>query len=120
VAHPGEASVWRTALVLEACESGRIVNAHAQLATGVKRDGYREILGLHVSTSEDGAEWLASCRDLTKVIGVKQPSASWQRCRTHYAANIMGCHTEVCVGRLQLLDLQSGRQFAVRRQIACR
>jgi len=38
---------------------------HALLATGVNADGYREILGLHVTSAEDGAGWLAFFRDLT-------------------------------------------------------
>jgi len=45
------------ALVLKVREGGRIVNVHALLATGVNADGYREILGLHVTTAEDGAGW---------------------------------------------------------------
>ena len=96
------------ALVLKVRENGRIVNVHALLATGVNADGYREILGLHVTTSEDGAGWLAFFRDLaarglsgvalvtsdahrglTEAIGATLPGAAWQRCRTHYAANLM-------------------------------
>jgi transposase-like protein len=96
------------ALVLKVREGGRIVNVHALLATGVNADGYREILGLHVTTAEDGAGWLAFFRDLaarglsgvalvtsdahrglTEAIGATLPGAAWQRCRTHYAANLM-------------------------------
>ena len=81
---------------------------HALLATGVNADGYREILGLHVTSAEDGAGWLAFFRDLTargltgvrlatsdahrglvEAIGATLPGAAWQRCRTHYAANLM-------------------------------
>jgi transposase-like protein len=53
------------ALVLKVREAGRTVNVHALLATGVNADGYREILGLHVTSAEDGAGWLAFFRDLT-------------------------------------------------------
>jgi transposase-like protein len=96
------------ALVLKVREGGRVVNVHALVATGVNGDGHREILGLQVTTSEDGAGWLAFFRDLTArgLTGVKLvtsdahagltgaiaatlPGASWQRCRTHYAANLM-------------------------------
>lgn len=96
------------ALVLKVREGGRVVNVHALVATGVNADGHREILGLQVTTSEDGAGWLAFFRDLTArgLSGVKLvtsdahagltaaiaatlPGASWQRCRTHYAANLM-------------------------------
>jgi putative transposase len=96
------------ALVLKVREGGRTVNVHALVATGVNAQGYREILGLQVTSAEDGAGWLAFFRDLTArglsgvalvtsdahaglvaAIGATLPAASWQRCRTHYAANLM-------------------------------
>jgi putative transposase len=96
------------ALVLKVREGGRVVNVHALLACGINRDGRREILGLQVTSSEDGAGWLGFFRDLTArglsgvklvtsdahaglvaAIGATLPGASWQRCRTHYAANLM-------------------------------
>ena len=52
------------ALVLKVREGGRTVNVHALLAVGVNADGYREILGVQVSSAEDGAGWLAFFRDL--------------------------------------------------------
>jgi putative transposase len=96
------------ALVLKVREGGRVVPVHALVATGVNADGHREILGVQVTTSEDGAGWLGFFRDLTArgLSGVKLvtsdahaglvaaiaatlPGAAWQRCRTHYAANLM-------------------------------
>jgi transposase-like protein len=96
------------ALVLKVREGGRVVNVHALIAVGVNGDGHREILGLQVSSAEDGAGWLGFFRDLTArgltgvklvtsdahhglvaAIGATLPGASWQRCRTHYAANLM-------------------------------
>ena len=96
------------ALVLKVREGGRVVNVHALLAVGVNGDGHREILGLQVTSAEDGAGWLAFFRDLTargltgvrlvtsdahrglvEAIGAALPGAAWQRCRTHYAANLM-------------------------------
>jgi hypothetical protein len=56
------------ALVLKVRESGRTVNVRALLATGVNADGYREILGLHVTSAEDGAGWLAFFRDLVRLM----------------------------------------------------
>jgi transposase-like protein len=53
------------ALTLKVREGGRVVNVHALLATGVNGDGHREILGLQVSSAEDGAGWLGFFRDLT-------------------------------------------------------
>jgi putative transposase len=96
------------ALVLKVREGGRVVNVHALVAVGVNADGHREILGLQVSSAEDGAGWLGFFRDLTArgltgvrlvtsdahrglvdAIGATLPGAAWQRCRTHYAANLM-------------------------------
>ena len=96
------------ALVLKVREAGRVVNVHALIAVGVNADGHRELLGLQVSSAEDGAGWLAFFRDLVarglsgvalvtsdahrglvEAIGATLPGASWQRCRTHYAANLM-------------------------------
>ena len=110
------------ALVLKVREAGRTVNVHALLATGVNADGYREILGLHVTTGEDGAGWLAFFRDLTargltgvalvtsdahrgltEAIGATLPGASWQRCRTHYAANLMSATPKSAWGWVRAL-----------------
>ncbi len=96
------------ALVLKVREGGRVVPVHVLVATGVNADGHREILGVQVTSSEDGAGWLAFFRDLSArglsgvklvtsdahaglvtAIGATLPGAAWQRCRTHYAANLM-------------------------------
>ena len=96
------------ALVLKVRENGRVVNVHALVAVGVNADGYREILGLDVTSAEDGAGWLTFFRGLVArglsgvrlvtsdahaglvaAIGATLPGASWQRCRTHYATNLM-------------------------------
>lgn len=42
------------ALVMKVREGGRVVAVHALLACGINADGYREILGLDVTSSEDG------------------------------------------------------------------
>ncbi|MFD4444904.1 IS256 family transposase [Nocardia sp. NPDC058519] len=102
------AFVAADALVLKVRENGRVVNVHALVATGVNADGFREILGLQVTSGEDGAGWLAFFRDLVArglagvelvtsdahaglvaAIGATLPGASWQRCRTHYTVNLM-------------------------------
>jgi transposase-like protein len=96
------------ALTMKVREGGRVVNVHALVATGVNADGHREILGLDITSAEDGAGWLGFFRGLTArglagvalvtsdahtglvaAIGATLPGASWQRCRTHYAANLM-------------------------------
>ncbi len=100
--------VTADALTMKVREGGRVINAVVLLATGVNGDGHREVLGLRVATSETGSAWnefladlvargLAGVRMVTsdahpglrEAIAANLPGASWQRCRTHYAANLM-------------------------------
>jgi putative transposase len=100
--------VWVDALAVKCREAGRIINVAAVVATGVNADGHREILGIDVLTSEDGAGWTVFLRDLVArglggvelVIsdahqGLKQAiaavlaGASWQQCRTHFMRNLL-------------------------------
>jgi transposase-like protein len=95
-------------LTIKVREGGRTVNVHALVAVGVNADGGREVLGLDVASTEDGAGWLAFLRSLTArglsgvrlvvsdahrglvdAIGATLPGASWQRCRTHYLRNLL-------------------------------
>ena len=96
------------ALTMKVREGGRVVKIAVMVATGVNVDGYREVLGIQCATTESGAGWLGFFRDLVarglsgvaqvtsdahtglvEAIGATLPNASWQRCRTHYAANLM-------------------------------
>jgi transposase-like protein len=100
--------LWLDALLVKSREGGRIVNVAVVVAVGVNDDGRREILGLDVVTTEDGAGWLAFLRSLvsrglTGVVSVTSdahsglqdaiaatlPGASWQRCRTHFMTNLL-------------------------------
>jgi len=96
------------ALMMKVREGGRVVKVAVMVATAVNADGYREVLGVQVASAESGAGWLTFFRDLVarglsgvklvtsdahaglvEAIGATLPGASWQRCRTHYAANLM-------------------------------
>lgn len=96
------------ALTMKVREHGRVVNAVVLVATGVNADGHREVLGVKVATSETGAAWNAFFADLVarglhgvklvtsdahqglvEAIAANLPGTAWQRCRTHYAANLM-------------------------------
>jgi transposase-like protein len=100
--------IWIDALTQKVREGGRTVTVHCLVATGVNGDGHREILGIDVTSSEDGAGWLAFLRGLVArgLSGVKLvisddhaglvnaiasvlPGAGWQRCRTHYHRNLL-------------------------------
>ena len=96
------------ALTMKVREGGRVINAVVLVATGVNADGHREVLGVRVATSETGAAWSSFFADLVarglsgvrlvtsdahqglvEAIAAHLPGAVWQRCRTHYAANLM-------------------------------
>ena len=96
------------ALTMKVREGGRVINAVVLLATGVNGDGRREVLGMRVATCETGAAWNEFFADLVargldgvrlvtsdahaglvEAVAANLPGASWQRCRTHYAANLM-------------------------------
>ena len=95
------------ALTMKVREGGRVVKIPVMVATGVN-DGCRGILGVATSTSESGAGWNTFFKDLVArgpsgvalvtsdaqtglvdAVGANLPSASWQRCRTHYTVNLM-------------------------------
>ena len=96
------------ALTMKVRENGRVVAAVVLVATGVNADGHREVLGVKVATSETAAAWNTFFADLVarglrgvklitsdahsglvEAIAANLPGATWQRCRTHYAANLM-------------------------------
>ena len=96
------------ALTMKVREGGRVVSCAVLVATGVNNDGHREVLGVRGSTSEAGPAWKEFFADLVargltgvrlvtsdahlglvEAIAANLPGATWQRCRTHYAANLM-------------------------------
>jgi putative transposase len=100
--------VWVDALFHKVREGGRVVSVATVIATGVNVEGHREILGVDVFTSEDGAGWTAFLRGLVarglsgvalvisdaheglkNAIAAVLPGASWQRCRTHAMRNLL-------------------------------
>ena len=85
-----------------------MVSRAVVVATGVTRTGDREVLGVEVGDSEDGAFWTSflrglRARGLTGVqlvisdhhLGLKAAIASvfigsaWQRCRVHFIRNVL-------------------------------
>jgi putative transposase len=90
------------ATFLKVRQQGRIVAVAVVIAVGVNAEGQREVRGLDVGPSEDGAFWLAFLRGLVArglggvrlvtgdaheglkgAIAATLHGASWQRCRTH-------------------------------------
>lgn len=84
-----------------------MVKTSVLLATGVNAEGYRELLGMQVATSESITSWTGFSPDLLARglsgvfmvtsdahMGIQAavsqclPQASWQRCRTHFSKNL--------------------------------
>lgn len=100
--------LWVDALTQRCREGGRVVNVVTVIATGVNAGGYREIVGVDVFTSEDGAAWTSFLRGLVArglsgvrlvvsdshqglkaAIAAVLPGAVWQRCRVHALRNLL-------------------------------
>lgn len=101
--------VWLDATYVKARQDGRVVSVAVVIAMGVKaQTGEREVLGLDVGPSEDGAFWASFLRSLVArgLCGVRLVTsdahrglkgaieavlvgASWQRCRVHFMRNAL-------------------------------
>jgi putative transposase len=101
--------VWLDATYVKARQDGRVGSTAVVIAVGVKGEtGEREILGLDVGPSEDGAFWTSFLRSLVArgLCGVRLVTsdahrglkgaieavlqgASWQRCRVHFMRNAL-------------------------------
>ncbi len=87
---------------------GQVVSRAVVVATGITAAGGREVLGVDVGDSEDETFWTAFLRSLkarglggvrlvisdahaglTAAIRKCMTGASWQRCRVHYARNLL-------------------------------
>jgi putative transposase len=100
--------VFLDATYVKAHDGARVVSKAIVIATGVTRTGDREVLGLAVGDSEDGAFWTAFLRSLRArglagvrlvisdaheglkaAIGAVLLGAAWQRCRVHFLRNVL-------------------------------
>jgi len=100
--------VWLDATYVKVRENGKTVSRAVVIAIGVRASGEREVLGVDVGPSEDGAFWLQFLRSLVArgLIGVQLVisdaheglkgaiaavlvGAAWQRCRVHFVRNAL-------------------------------
>jgi putative transposase len=108
LAHTSFPYLFVDATYLKARVDGRVVSRAVVIATGVTADGGREVLGLDVGDSEDGAFWTAFLRSLKarglqgvqlvisdahtglkQAISAVMAGAAWQRCRVHFLRNVL-------------------------------
>jgi putative transposase len=106
--HIGFPYVFVDATYLKGRVRGRVVSRAVVIATGVTATGDREVLGIDVGDSEDGAFWTAFLRSLRArgmggvqlvisdhhlglktAIGAVFVGAGWQRCRVHFMRNVL-------------------------------
>jgi transposase-like protein len=101
--------VWLDASYVKARQDGQVVSLAVVIAIGVNAEsGQREVLGLDVGPSEDGAFWLSFLRSLVarglsgvrlvtsdshqglkSAIEAVLQGAGWQRCRVHFMRNAL-------------------------------
>ena len=100
--------VWVDATFVKGRVDGRVVSLAVVVAVGASAAGAREVLGVDVGPSEDGAFWLSFLRDLVgrglagvqlvvsdaheglrQAIGAVLHGAGWQRCRVHFLRNAL-------------------------------
>jgi putative transposase len=106
--HVGFPYLFCDATYVKGRVKGRVVSRAVVVVTGVSAIGDREVLGVDVGDSEDGAFWTAflkglRSRGLSEVklvvsdhhLGLKEAiskvfvGASWQRCRVHFMRNAL-------------------------------
>ncbi|MEM9656680.1 MAG: IS256 family transposase [Actinomycetota bacterium] len=100
--------VWLDATYVHVREAGQVTSKAVVIATGLRADGYREVLGVDIGDSENETFWTEFLRDLKDrgldgvrlVIsdahaGLKAAirrvfqSSGWQRCRVHAMRNLL-------------------------------
>jgi putative transposase len=100
--------VWLDALYLKVRQNHRIVSQALVIATGVRENGEREVLGFAFGASEEEAFWLDFLRSLVRrglkgvqlvtsdaheglksALGQVLMGVSWQRCRVHFMRNLL-------------------------------
>jgi transposase-like protein len=100
--------LWLDATYLKVRRDGRVVSMAVVIAIAVRATGEREVLGLDVGPSEDGAFWLQFLRSLVArglggvrlvvsdahaglkgAIAAALQGAAWQRCRVHFVRNAL-------------------------------
>lgn len=128
------------ALFIKSREGDRVVSRAVLIVSGIRSDGYREILGVRIGDTESFATWNETFRwlkgrglsgvmflisddhaGLVEAAAKYFQGASWQRCQVHLMRNILGqCanrhRAEVAAGAklvLQAPDMAEARRRLV-------
>jgi putative transposase len=127
--------VWLDATYVHVRENRQVVSKAIVIATGLRADGHREVLGLDVGDSENEPFWkeflgslvdrgLAGVRlvisdahaGLIKAIQRCFQGASWQRCRVHAMRNLLAAanhrHRQVIAALIRTIFVQPDTKTA--------
>jgi transposase-like protein len=96
------------ALVIRVRKEGRVLPQSLLIATGINREGYRDLLGFFLGDSESEASWSTffvslkqrglsgvdlivsdNHKGLVNAVRQQFQSASWQQCQTHLSRNVL-------------------------------
>ncbi len=128
--------MWLDATYLHVRENHQVVSKAVVIATGLRADGYREVLGVDVGDSENETFWTEFLRDLKdrgltgvrlvvsdahaglrKAIRRVLQGASWQRCRVHAMRNLLSAahhqHRQVIAALIRTIFAQPDHPAAV-------
>jgi len=97
------------ALFIKSRQGDRVVKRAALIASGIRSDGHREILGVKIGDSENYATWEDMFKwlkgrglsgvyfvisddhcGITKAVDKHFQGATWQRCQVHLMRNLLG------------------------------
>jgi putative transposase len=97
------------ALFIKSRQGDRVVKRAALIASGIRADGYREILGVQIGDSENYTTWEDMFKwlkgrglsgvyfvisddhcGITKAVDKHFQGATWQRCQVHLMRNLLG------------------------------
>jgi transposase-like protein len=98
--------VWMDGIVIKVRQNGKVINKTIYLIIGLKKEGYKEILGMWIGETESASLWMNVLNDLKErgvkdiliactdnLAGIKQaiqaiyPNASTQLCIVHQIRN---------------------------------
>jgi transposase-like protein len=127
--------VWLDATYVHVRDGGQVVSKAIVIATGLRADGHREVLGVDVGDSENETFWTEFLRDLNErglggvrlVIsdahaGLKAAirrvlqGAAWQRCRVHALRNLLSVahhqHRQIIAALIRTIFAQPDAESA--------
>lgn len=127
------------ALFIKSRQGDRVVKRAALIASGIRTDGHREILGVQIGNSENSTTWEDMFKwlkgrglsgvyfvisddhcGITKAVDKYFQGATWQRCQVHLMRNLLGHSPTKLRGRVAAaakLVLQSADMPEARRRL---